>query len=252
MPLLPLFGNPAGGGGGGGGNPPPSGGFGGGPGTYTLPAGLSLKQKKAMAALLACAPCCLGSGSGSGSSGSGVFVPCSVLQSAGGSTITLDWQVDTCFASSDTGVAWTGAACSSGSLFNAGTGNIFSGADTTFDADDLGGPAIEFQWCDGENTLWVSNADYSGLIEFAFCCMDRTDGSSYLAFYALLTLSCSNGVPAGTTLWAYKSRDIAYVPGDPFILSITGLTPFATTSSGAGCSCGGSPALSIALTVDTP
>lgn len=34
--------------------------------TYTIPSGLSLRQKKAMAALLACAPCC-GSGSGGGS-----------------------------------------------------------------------------------------------------------------------------------------------------------------------------------------
>ena len=36
--------------------------------TYTLPAGLSLNQKKAAAGLLLCQPCC--SGSGSGSSGS--------------------------------------------------------------------------------------------------------------------------------------------------------------------------------------
>lgn len=33
--------------------------------TYTIPPGLTFKQKKAMAALLACAPCCAG-GSGSG------------------------------------------------------------------------------------------------------------------------------------------------------------------------------------------
>lgn len=59
-----------GGGGGGGGT---GGGAGGGPGTYPLPPGLTSRQKKAYAALLACAPCCE-SGSGSGS-GSGVPMP---------------------------------------------------------------------------------------------------------------------------------------------------------------------------------
>lgn len=54
-----------GGGGGGGGT---GGGAGGGPGTYPLPPGLTSQQKKAYAALVACAPCCE-SGSGSGSGG---------------------------------------------------------------------------------------------------------------------------------------------------------------------------------------
>lgn len=73
---------------GGGGGGTPTGGNGGGPGTYAIPAGLSFEQKKALAALLACAPCCQagsgsggggdgGSGSGDGSgSGGGGFIPC--------------------------------------------------------------------------------------------------------------------------------------------------------------------------------
>lgn len=65
---IPGSGSGSGGGGGGG----TSGGCTGGPGTYTMPPGLSWSQKRAYAALMACAPC---SQSGSGSGG-GTTRPC--------------------------------------------------------------------------------------------------------------------------------------------------------------------------------
>jgi hypothetical protein len=238
----------AGGEGGGGGTPGP----GGGPGTYTIPAGLTTTQKKALAALLACAPCC-GSGSGSGSTGIN-YIPCSILESIGGSTVTLDYVVSACSGSSAS-VPWTSAACGPSCLFSTSTDSIISAGDTSFDPTDVPGPIIIFQWCDGENTYWVSSATEIGTIQFAFCCVTRSDSSTYMALYALLSLVCYDPNPPfaeiGQANFAYKTRDLAYVPGDPFVVSLTGLTPFSTAYSGTGC-CVDLPALSIALTVDTP
>lgn len=174
------------------------------------------------------------------------FTPCVYLETVlGGATINLDWEVASCHAASGS-VAYAGEACSEFALFNAGTANIFPGADTTFDDEDVGGPDIVFQWCDGELTKWydAGPGEY-GLIEFALCCMEREDGSTYLALYALLTLVCAGGV----TQWAYKSRDLSVVTIDgETVVSVTGLTPFATQSSGSGCTCD-PPALNLALRV---
>lgn len=168
--------------------------------------------------------------------------PCATDELFSGYTPTsMDWEVAGCHPASGS-ADWQGEPCGDTCLFSAGTANIFEGADTTFDENDVPGPVIDFQWCDGEATYWVNGGGISGLIEFALCCMTRDDDTTYMAFYALLTLTCSTGI----VQYAYKTRDITITPGDPLTISITSLAPFATAASDPGCECD-PPVLSIAL-----
>lgn len=186
------------------------------PTTYTIPAGLSTNQKKALAALLACQPCCGGSGSGSGSGGSELPNCCSEVGTL--TAITFSYELPGCAACTcDTG---TGGAIDSGACDNFG-GEYHTEADIASQA----GVGTYFQDC--------SVPGFDIQFQISLCCYTRNDSSTFYQVNA--TFTWSDGVNSFGYKWRAKVFDVASC--NPFSAEVTGLAPFETNIIGTPCTC---------------
>lgn len=188
------------------------------PTTYTIPPGLTSRQKKAMAALLACAPCCgSGSGSGSGSGGSELPNCCSEVGTL--TAITFSYELPGC------------AAC----LCDTGTGGeIDSGACDGFGGEYQTEPDILSQA--GIGTLF-QDCSTPGVVDIQFqislCCYTRNDSTTFYQVNAIFTWN--DGVNSVGYKWRTKVFDAASC--NPFSAEVTGLAPFETNIIGSPCTC---------------
>lgn len=185
--------------GGGGGT---SAGCSGGPGTYSMPPGLSWSQKRAYAALMACAPCNQsGGGSGSGSGGGASKIPCCNPVTPA----NVSWSI--------TGTSGD-AGCTSGN-----EGPIFS--DCLLEPDDVNG----FYCGPAASVSVVATIDKTcgdTTIRISLCCAEPVDGDpSYPLRYRLGAYLTVLGV--GSAQWCTEDIDIGSC--DPFYIEMINWVP---------------------------
>jgi hypothetical protein len=226
---------PGGGGGGGGGT---GGGAGGGPGTYEIPAGLTANQKKAMAALLACAPCCEGSGSGSGSGSGGQGLPNCCGDSGTLTSVTFSYEMPDCIACMLGCDSGTGGTVDSGSCDTIGGEYVFP-EDAAIGIAIQGGQAFYQTGCT-IGTPEVLGYTTAGVF-IALCCYERNDAVKYFQVNVYATYTYFNGTTTDQWIKRYRAKVFDTASCNPFTAEINGLLPFSEAIVGSPpCNCTGS------------
>lgn len=201
--------------------------------TYTLPHGLSHRQKMAAALYLLCKPCC-GSGSGSGAG----IVECVVFNCllngaiSRAFTITVDncTLVNPFYSDTTDGSQVTG--CDEVCFDDPSHPWFFDAHDVSIQAGCVtGGDNIQI-WT-GPSPLSPGCA--SGSLAVGICCINRDDGVSYISLSAVLTVT-STALGSTSSSYAFKTRNFGVsTDGTYTYITASNLQPFQTALGSPEC-----------------